>query len=131
MIGKIGYKQIERICLVGLCLFLTRSYQTLGCNCFYRQAEVEKPNHVIQTDPTAFPKIVLRSQHNIRVFTRLELNAFRKLFNPALLLEQDSSDPLITVQVVGVSRPSGFDSTTVHTSFSRAPPGDNPEMPPA
>jgi len=128
MIGKIGYKQIERICLVGLCFFLTRSYQALGCNCFHRQAEVETPSHVIQTDPTLFPKTVLRSPHNFRVFTRIELNSFRKLFNPAFLLEQDSSDPLMAVRVIGISKPSGFDSTTVLISFSRAPPGDNPEM---
>ena len=127
MIGKIGYMQIERICLLGFCLFLTRSYQSLGCDCFCRQVKVETPNIIILTDPTDFSKTVLRSQHNIRVFTRLEVNSLRKLFYPALLLEQDPSDPLLTFRLVDISRHSGFDSTTIRISFSRAPPGDNPE----
>jgi hypothetical protein len=119
--------QIERICLLGFCLFLTRSYQSLGRDCFCRLVKVETLNNIILTHPTDFSKTVLRSQHNIRVFTRLEVNSLRKLFYPVLLLEQDPSSPLMTVRVVGTSRPSGFDSTTIRISFSRAPPGDNPE----
>jgi hypothetical protein len=127
MIGKIGCKQIERVCLLGFCLFLTRSYKTPGWDCLCHQAEIEALKIVIQTDLTTFPKTALRSQHNLRLFTRSEVNSLRKLFTPALLLEQDPSDPLITVQVVGTSRLNGFHSSTILIGFSRAPPDGSPE----